>query len=277
MIIDAHHHFWKFNSEDFPWIDDSMAILKRDYLPVELGNQLQDSGVTGTIVVQARQRIEETHWLLELSEHNDWIKGVVGWVDLRSEDLPKQLDQLIPYRKFVGVRHVIQDEPDDNFMLRKDFLYGIEQLQKYDLCYDLLIYPRHLLMAARLAGMFPEQRFVLDHIAKPRIKERILDPWIDDIAVLADQPNVWCKISGMVTEADRLQWRYEDFVPFLDIVVKVFGTNRIMIGSDWPVCLLAAEYRDVMQIPARYFKGLDNNLQTKIFSANCTDFYKLSR
>jgi len=275
MIIDAHHHLWKFNVKDYGWMDDSMAILKRDYLPGELEKQLARAGVGGTVVVQARQTIEETRWLLELADKNDFIKGVVGWVDLRSVRLDQQLEEFRNHPKLVGVRHVIHDEPDDDFMLQKDFLAGIEKLQKFDLTYDLLLFPKHLPGAFKLAGMFPDQRFVLDHISKPLIKKGILDPWQDDIAALAKLPNVWCKISGMVTEADLKSWKQEDFVPYIDVVLKAFGPNRIMLGSDWPVCRLAAEYYDVINIPVDFLKNIDINNKEAIFSRNAMDCYKL--
>lgn len=275
MIIDAHHHLWKFNRRDYGWMDDSMEILKRDYLPGDLEGQLAGADVTGTVVVQARQLIEETSWLLKLAEENAFIMGVVGWVDLRSGELEQQLEKFGTHPKLVGVRHVIHDEPDDDFMLQKDFLRGIEKLQKYDLTYDLLLFPKHLERAVKLAGMFPDQRFILDHISKPLIKDGILDPWQDDLAGLAALPNVWCKISGMVTEADPDNWKYENFIPYLDVVVKAFGTDRLMIGSDWPVCRLAGEYCEVMNIPVDYFKYFTSSEKESIFKQNVVDCYKL--
>jgi L-fuconolactonase len=277
MIIDSHHHLWQFNQEDYGWMDDSMTILKRDYLPEELQEQLAGAGVSGTVVVQARQTLEETGWLLKLSEENDFIKAVVGWVDLRSEQVEQQLEYLAAHPKLAGVRHVIHDEPDDDFMLRPPFIRGIEKLQKYELCYDLLLFPKHLGKAVELVSMFPEQRFILDHISKPLIKARIIEPWKEDITILARQPNVWCKISGMLTEADNQKWKYDDFLPYLDVVVEAFGTGRIMLGSDWPVCRLAGEYSDVMNIPAEYFKGLNEAEKEKVFRQNAIDCYKLEK
>ncbi len=275
MIIDAHHHLWKFNSDDYGWMDDSMKVLKRDYLPADLENDIVNAGVSGTVVVQARQIIEETRWLLELADENDFIKGVVGWVDLRSPELGRQLDEFVGNPKLVGVRHVIHDEADDDFMLRPAFVNGIEMLVDYNLTYDLLLFPKHLERAIELVSMFPDQRFVLDHISKPFIKSGILQPWKDDIEALAAQPNVWCKISGMVTEADHQAWKYVDFVPYIKVVCEAFGTDRIMLGSDWPVCRLAGEYDEVMGIPLAFFDHLSETEKESIYRQNAIDCYQL--
>ena len=274
-MIDAHHHLWKFNKEDYGWMDDSMQALKRDYLPADLEPLLNDSGVEGTVVVQARQKMEETRWLLELADKHDFIKGVVGWVDLRSDGLEAELEEITSHPKMVGVRHLIHDEPDNGFILRPKFLRGIEKLCEYNLTYDLLLFPKHLENAIELANRFPEQKFVLDHISKPFIKSAIMDPWREDVSCLAAQTNVWCKISGMVTEADLKHWKYEDFVPYLDVITEAFGADRLMLGSDWPVCRLAGEYKQVISIPERYFESFNNEEKEKIFKNNCIEFYGL--
>lgn len=276
MIIDSHQHLWQFNTEDFGWIGDSMAILKQDHLPGDIEKQLPAAQVSGTVVVQARQKPDETRWLLDQAAKHDFIKGVVGWVDLRSEKLDEQLEEFTTNPKLVGVRHVIHDEADNDFMIRPAFLKGIEKLKHYHLSYDLLLFPRHLERAVELASMFPEQKFVLDHISKPFIRAGILDPWREDIESLAAQPNVWCKISGMHTEADLKNWKYENFVPYLDVVAEAFGTDRLMLGSDWPVCRLAGEYQEIMDIPVRYFADMDPVCKEKIFRMNCIDFYELN-
>jgi L-fuconolactonase len=276
MIIDAHHHFWKFNEADYAWMDESMTVLKQDYLPEDLESQLVRSGVTGTIVVQARQKLEETEWLLNLAGHHPFIMGVVGWVDICSEQLSMQLEELSSNPWLVGIRHVIHDEPDDDFMLRPAFIRGMEKLVQHNLAYDLLLFPKHLQRALELVSLFPEQRFVLDHISKPSIRTGILDPWREEIIALSEHPNVWCKISGMVTEAHPQRWKYEDFIPYLDTVVEAFGMDRIMIGSDWPVCRLAGEYHQVMDIPFRYFRDLDPPEKERIFGLNCVECYELS-
>jgi len=275
MIIDAHHHLWKFNNADYGWMDNSMSILKQDYLPADLEKLLDGSNVMGTIAVQARQMLEETRWLLEMAQQHPFIKGVVGWLDLCSEELNPQLDEFGENPWLVGVRHVVHDEPDDDFMLRPAFIGGMEKLVQYNLTFDLLLFPKHLQRAYELVSLFPDQKFVLDHLSKPFIKDGILDPWREEIAVLATQPNVWCKISGMLTEADHIHWKYEDFLPYLDVVVEAFGTNRIMLGSDWPVCLLAGEYHQAMDIPVRYFKDLDQLEMEKISWMNCAECYEL--
>ena len=192
--------------------------------------------------MQARQNLEETRWLLELAEQHPFIKGVVGWVDLRSDRLPNNCKDLPSIPKLVGVRHVVHDEPDDHFMLRPEFRRGIAQLLDFNLTYDLLLFPRHLKVAAQLVEEFPQQPFVLDHIAKPKIAERSISPWQEDLRQLAQFPNVFCKLSGMVTEANWKQWQPADFHPYLDIVFEAFGPARLMIGSDWPVCTLSGEY-----------------------------------
>lgn len=276
MIIDAHHHLWNFNEAEYAWIDDSMSILKQDYLPADLEPQLAGSNVTGTIAVQARQRLEETRWLLELAGRHRFIKGVVGWFDICSDDLQSQLNEFTDDPKLVGARHVIHDEPEDDFMLRPEFITGMEKLVQYNLTYDLLLFPKHLKNALELVSLFPDQRFVLDHISKPLIKAGTMDPWQEEITALASQPNVWCKISGLVTEADHEQWKYEDFVPYLDTVVESFGKDRIMLGSDWPVCRLAGEYHEVLDIPVRYFQNMGQADKEKIFSLNCMDCYELT-
>jgi L-fuconolactonase len=276
MIIDAHHHLWKFNEADYAWMDKSMSILKKDYLPADLEKQLGGTDVVGTVVVQARQNLDETRWLLEMAGRYPFIKGVVGWFDLCSENLQAQLNEFTDDPRLVGARHVIHDEPDDDFMLRPAFIKGMEKLVRYSLSYDLLLFPKHLQRAFELVSLFPDQRFVLDHLSKPFIKAGMLDPWREEIAALASQSNVWCKISGMVTEADHEHWKYEDFIPYLDTVIEAFGTDRIMLGSDWPVCRLAGEYHQVMDIPARYFNDLDPSDMEKIFSLNCIECYELT-
>ena len=275
MIIDSHHHLWKYNQDDFGWMNDSMEVLKRDYLPADLEDELVSTMVLGTVVVQARQMIEETAWLLDLAERTPFIKGVVGWFNLQSEHLRVKLDQYAGNPKLVGVRHVIHDEPDDEFMLRPAFLKGLELLHHYDLVYELLLFPKHLKRATELVRLLPDQRFILDHMSKPDINSGLLHPWEDDIEALASHPNVWCKISGMVTEADHNRWRYEEFVPYLDVVLNAFGTERIMLGSDWPVCRLAGEDDEVMDIPLRFIEGLNEDDRKRICWQNAVECYQL--
>lgn len=275
MIIDSHHHLWKYKPEDYRWMDDSMEILKKDYLPENLEPLLKNSGVHSTVVVQARQSLEETEWLLEMAEQHAFIQGVVGWVDLCAPSHSELLDKYASHPKLVGVRHVLHDEPDDDFMLREDFKRGISQLQIYNLTYDLLLFPKHLSRAAELVKTFPEQRFVLDHLAKPPIKSGTIQAWKSDLEKLAAMSNVWCKLSGMVTEADHRAWKQEDFLPYMAVVLDSFGTDRVMLGSDWPVCTLGGTYQDVMEIPMKFISRMSQTDQELIGYQNALDGYQL--
>ncbi|HWG20533.1 MAG TPA: amidohydrolase family protein [Terracidiphilus sp.] len=275
MRIDAHQHFWRYDPVEYGWIGDSMAELRRDFVPSDLKPLLDGMGFDGCVAVQASQSLEETRRLLEFAQENEFVCGVVGWVDLRSPELPRQLEQFARDPKLVGVRHVVQDEADDEFMLRADFRRGIARLAEFDLAYDVLIYPRQLRAAALLANDFPQQRFVLDHIAKPLIAQGALEPWESDLRALAEFPNIGCKVSGMVTEARWNQWRGEDFRPYLDVVFEAFGPGRIMIGSDWPVCTVAADYGATMGLAMDYVVQFSREEQEAILGGNCAAFYRL--
>ncbi len=275
MRIDSHHHLWIYNNAEYGWIDESMNILKRDYLPGDLLSDLSNEGFDGSVVVQARQTIEETKWLMKLADENPKILGVVGWVDLCAPDIENQLEELTQNKKLVGVRHVIHDEADDRFILREDFRNGISLLRKYNLTYDLLLFPKHLKFASPLVAEFPDQPFVIDHICKPLIREGILEPWRTDIKQLARYPNVCCKLSGMVTEADTDLWTPQTFEPYLDVISEAFGPERLMIGSDWPVSLLGGSYSSVIGIVKNYIKQFDLTTQEKILGENCFKFYNL--
>jgi L-fuconolactonase len=255
---------------------DAMAALRRDHLPDELRPLLAGIAFDGSIAVQARQMIEETDWLLQLADTHTLIRGVVGWVDLRSPTLREQLDRVTKHPRLVGVRHVVHDEPDDRFMLGADFRRGIGQLADYGLTYDLLLFPKHLPVAAELVAGFPRQPFVLDHIAKPAIRERRFSPWQEELRRLAEFPNVYCKLSGLVTEAAWNAWRAEDFHRYLDIVVEAFGPSRLMIGSDWPVCTLSGDYASTMGVVIDYVKRLPAAAQDEILGGACARFYGLS-
>ena len=275
MRIDAHQHFWRYSAEEYGWIDASMAGLRQDRQPEHLAPLLEANGIDGTVAVQARQTLGETEWLLGLAGQHPFIKGVVGWVDLCSPDLPAQLARTGEDPNLCGVRHVVQDEPDDEFMLRDDFLGGIAMLAEFGLTYDILIYPRHLPVACELVARFPEQPFVLDHIAKPPIKDGRFEPWASDIRRLARRPNVWCKASGLVTEADWRGWQANDFYPYLDIVFEAFGAGRIMFGSDWPVCTLAARYEEVVGLLVGYTSALSTDEQASVWGGTARRFYGL--
>jgi L-fuconolactonase len=275
--IDAHQHFWHYNPVEHIWMTDEMAAIRRDFLPEDLRPLLDGLGFDGCIAVQVRQNLEETNWLLELAGRHDFIRGVVGWVDLRSPDLPAHLQQFAGQQKLVGVRHIVQNEPDDRFVLHEEFRRGIAQLADFDLAYDVLIYPRQLKAATGLVKAFPDQRFVLDHIAKPPIAEGKLEPWRTGLQELAKAPNLHCKLSGMVTEARWQEWRADDFLPYLDVVLEAFGPERLMIGSDWPVCTLSASYQSAMGLVLDFIARLSKAEQEGILGGNCARFYKLSQ
>lgn len=273
--IDAHQHFWHYSPAEHVWMDGRMGAIKRDFLPADLKPLLDGIGFDGCIAVQARQNPEETRWLLELAEAHEFIRGVVGWVDLRSEALPSQLEGFAEHPKLVGVRHVVHDEPDDRFMLREDFRRGIAQLQAWGLTYELLLFPKHLPVAVELVKEFPEQTFVLDHIAKPGIAAGTMSPWREDLRELARFPNVSCKLSGLVTEAGWGTWNPEDFYPYLDTVLEAFGPERVMIGSDWPVCTLSGNYAATMGIVTGYAGRFCPEHRDAILGANCVQIYRI--
>ena len=274
MRIDSHQHFWRFNPADYGWMQPDWPI-RRDFLPADLEPELRAWNFDGCVAVQARQNLEESRWLLKLAEQAPIIRGVVGWVDLCSSNVAKELEEFAQHPKFVGVRHVVQDEPDDDFMLREDFQRGIAVLRNFGLTYDLLVFPWQLPAAIALAQKFPEQPFVLDHLAKPPIKCGELSPWREQIEKLANLPNVMCKVSGMVTEANWEDWRADDFKPYLNTVFDAFGPERLMFGSDWPVCLLAGGYEDVVRLVENYIGRFDANAEAKVFGDNAASFYGL--
>jgi L-fuconolactonase len=273
--IDAHQHFWQYDPAEHAWMTDKLAALRRDFMPQDLKPLLQTLEFDGCVTVQVRQNVAETRWMLELADRHDFIRGVVGWVDLCSPDLLSQLDHFAGHPKLVGVRHIVQDEPDDQYMLREDFRRGIAELGAFGLTYDVLVYPRQLPAAIRLVEEFPDQRFVLDHIAKPPIAEGRLGQWEPDLRRLSELRNIWCKLSGMVTEARWSAWQPSDFDRYLDVVFEAFGPDRLMIGSDWPVCTLAAEYADAMGIVLDYIRQVPPREQAGILGENCARFYGL--
>lgn len=273
MPIDAHQHFWTYTPEEYPWIGPNMVPLRRDFLPEDLSPHLVAAGLTHSVAVQARQSLAETRFLLELADMHPSIHGVVGWVDLRSTDVDAQLAEFAAHPKFLGVRHVVQDEPDDRFLLQPEFVRGLKLLPKYGLTYDLLIYPKQLPAAMELVRMLPGQPFVLDHIAKPNIREATYLPWADQIHALAQAPNVCCKVSGMVTEAQWDKWQDCDFIPYLNCVFEAFGEDRLMFGSDWPVCLAAAEYAQVVKLVRDYVRVRCPEAEEMIFGGKAAAFY----
>lgn len=277
MRVDAHQHFWFYDPVEYDWIDDSMPGLKRDFLPKDLAPELNKAGVNACVAVQARQTLRETEWLLQLAGENEFIAGVIGWVDLRAEDLREQLALFSRNPKLLGVRHVVQSEPDDRFLLRPDFLRGVASLEEFGLTYDILIYPKHLQVAADFVQHFPKQSFVLDHLAKPFIKRGELHPWRADLQALAKHSNVFCKLSGMVTEADWKAWKPEDFTPYVDTALGCFGPDRLMVGSDWPVCTVAASYAEVMALVSDFLARYPGDTSAKILGETAAKFWKLPR
>jgi len=273
--VDAHQHFWRYDTGEYGWIDDSMAALRRDFLPPDLEPLLRRAGVDGCIAVQARQSLDETRWLLSLADTHPFIAGVVGWVDLQSPDVARDLESFGRHPKLVGVRHIAQSEPDDRFLLRPAFLRGLERLEEFGLAYDVLIYSRHLPVAAELAQRRPRQRFVLDHLAKPDIRGRERETWARDLRALAAQPNVSAKLSGLVTEADWTGWTPEDMHPYLDEAFECFGAERLMIGSDWPVCTVAADYERTMGVVTDYLARLSSQERDAVLGGNAIRFWNL--
>ena len=272
--IDAHQHFWRYDPAAYPWIGAGMAVLQRDFLPPDLEPLLHAAGFDGCVAVQARHAEEETRWLLELAERHSFIRGVVGWVDLRAADVGARLERLA-HPKLVGMRHIAQDEPDDAFLLREDFGRGVAALGAAGLAYDILVYPRQLPAALELARRFPGQRFVLDHLAKPDIAGGTRQPWADDLRRLAALPNVSCKLSGMVTEADWRTWSVTTLRRWFDVAYAAFGSDRLLFGSDWPVCLCASSYACWVDTVESLLAPLGQTQRAAIFGRNAARIYRL--
>ena len=273
--IDAHHHLWRYSPEEYGWIDSSITPLQRDFTPADLAAEMREAKIDGAIAVQARQSLEETYDLLALADENSFINAVVGWAPIAGDDFAASLEKLTAQPKLRGLRHVIQAEPDENFILRPDFNRGIDALLPTGLVYEILIYERHLPQAIQLVDAHPEQIFVLDHIAKPRIREGILSPWRERILELAQRENVYCKVSGMVTEADWASWTEEGLKPYLDTVFEAFGPKRLMMGSDWPVCLVGVGYRAWFELLERYTAGLSDDERAAFSGGTASQVYKL--
>ncbi len=275
MRLDAHQHFWSYEAAQYPWIPPG-SPLHRDWLPDDLAALQRPLGLEGSVAVQARQTLAESDWLLALADRHPRIKAEVGWVELRSDRVEADLARLAAHPKFVGVRHVVQDEPDPDFMLGKDFQRGIAKLHTHGLTYDILIYPKQLEAAIRLAEAFPRQPFVLDHVAKPPVGSGALEPWAAQLRRLARLPNVHCKVSGLITEADHRAWRPEDLRPYLDVVFEAFGPARLMWGSDWPVCLFAGAYERTFRVVEHYAAQLTPAERDGLFGVNAAKFYRIA-
>ncbi|TLP71112.1 amidohydrolase family protein [Maribacter sp. ACAM166] len=275
MIIDSHQHFWKYNAIKDAWITDDMKKIQKDFLPEHLSSIYQNLNITGCVAVQAEQSEAETEFLLKLAEANGFIKGIVGWVDLCHPNITERLEHFAKNPLFKGVRHILQAEKDD-FVLDPQFQFGISQLRTCGLTYDILIHPQQLENTIKMVAKFPENKFVIDHLAKPYIKAGKIDQWKKDIQQIAQFPNVCCKLSGFVTEADLANWKYEDFVAYFDVIFEAFGAYRVLFGSDWPVCLLAAEYETVFDIVKRYVNNFNLDEKQAILGGNASRFYNLN-
>ena len=273
--VDAHQHFWAYSPEEYGWIDGNMEEIRRDFLPPHLATEMAGAGISASIAVQARQTVAETEWLLHLAEEHSWIAGVVGWAPLISPDFPALLERLCAHPKFCGLRHVLQDEPDDDYMLRDGFNRGIHLLNGTDLVYDILIYERHLPIAIQFVDRHPNQKFLIDHLAKPRIRAAEISPWRENIREIARRPNVWCKLSGIVTEANWQSWTTDTLRPYVEIALEVFGPQRILAGSDWPVCTLATNYQRWWQTLEAMLSSLSASEQDAVFGGNAIEIYNL--
>jgi len=275
MKIDSHQHFWRYNPARDAWITDEMAVLKRDFLPEQFAVECATNGIDASVAVQADQSEDETNFLLDLAKRNDRIAGVVGWVDLLAPRVAERLEHFSHFEKLRGLRHIAQAEKDDRFLARDAFVKGVAQLRLFGFTYDILVYARQLPAAIELVSRLPEQRFVIDHLAKPEIKAQKTEPWAAQMKEIARNKNVFCKVSGMVTEADWRNWKAEDFKPYLNVVFEAFGADRLMFGSDWPACLVAATYRQVKQLIEDYVKGYSQAEKDKIFGGTAARFYGL--
>ncbi len=275
MTIDSHQHFWKYDPVRYSWINNSMAVLQRDFLPTDLKKVFDKNGVDGCVAVQADQSLEETDFLLKLAKENDFIKGVVGWIDLRDPKVNETLQRYSGQEKLKGFRHVVQDEPDHNFLLRHDFLRGVAHLEAHNLTYDILTFPHQLGAALEFVKRFPNHKFVIDHISKPYIKDGFYDGWALLMKEIAQHENVYCKLSGMVTEANMNSWKAQDITRYMELVMEVFGTDRVMYGSDWPVCLLAGKYGEIKNLVTDFIAPLSENEQKAVMGQNAINFYNL--
>ncbi|WP_405248235.1 amidohydrolase family protein [Cellulophaga sp. Asnod2-G02] len=275
MIIDSHQHFWVYDAKKHSWIDDTMSTIRRDFLPKDLKKIYQENNIDGCIAVQADQSREETEFLLKLSDEHQFIKGVVGWVDFSAARIEAQLEAYSSLKKLKGFRHIVQAELNPNFLLQPDFLRGIAALERYNYTYDLLILPHQLGATLEFIKKFPHQKFVIDHMAKPYIKEGFFDGWAVLIKEIARHENVYCKLSGMITEADYTTWSTAQIEPYMDVVFDSFGPNRILFGSDWPVCLVAGNFAKVKKLTTDFIAKCSSTEQQNIMGINAIKFYNL--
>ena len=275
MVIDSHQHFWKYKPSKHKWIDDSMSLIRKDFMPSDLKKVYNKNKIDGCIAIQAEQTLEETNFLLDLSKENTFIKGIVGWVDLRASNIDNTLEHYSNYKKIKGFRHIVQNEEDHNFLLRPEFLRGISYLEKYNYVYDILIFPHQLETTLEFVKKFPNHKFIIDHIAKPYIKDGLYDEWARLMLEISKYENVFCKISGMITEADYNLWTPEQITPYMDLILTSFGSKRILFGSDWPVCLVAGSYKKVKELVTNFISKLSENEKTNIMGKNAINLYNI--
>ena len=274
-VVDSHHHFWDLSELDYDWMPPGENVLRQNRLPSDLKPLIDEVGVQKTVIVQAHSSIEEARWLLQLAAENDFVAGVVAWVELADPDVGNTLDQLQQDPHFKGVRHIWHDEPDDAWIMQPAVINGLKELARRDIPFDLLPRPQHLPYIPRVLDAVPDLRTVVDHIAKPLIAERVFEPWLSDLKRVAEIPGVHCKISGMVTEADTENWKPDDLTPYVDKVVDMFGYNRLMFGSDWPVCTLAGSYKQVFHAASRALGKMSVADRNAVFGGNAERFYGL--
>ena len=275
MVIDSHQHFWKYEPVKHDWIDDDMSVIRRDFLPSDLAKVFQENSIDGCVAVQADQTLEETDFLIDLASINNFIKGIVGWVDLRAENIENVLEKYSTDKIVKGFRHVVQGEADHNFLLRPNFSRGISLLEKYNFTYDILVFPHQLGSVLEFVKKFPNQKFVIDHIAKPYIKDGYFDGWATMMTAIGKHENVSCKMSGMVTEADFNTWTPEQIHPYMNVALEAFGSSRILFGSDWPVCLVAGNYSKIKKLTTDFISQLSQIEQNSIMGTNAIEFYNL--
>jgi len=276
MIIDSHQHFWQVGRFDYPWMSSSLAVLYRDYLPDQLEPILKENDISKTVLVQASNSVEESRWLLSLADENPFIAGVIGWVDLTSNEIDSQLDELSAHPKFKGVRHLVESEPTDDWLTQPQVLRGLTRLSAYGLSYDLLVHTRHLKHIQKVVDACPDLKLVVDHMAKPPIASGELETWRQELTQVASNKQVHCKLSGLVTEAKWTSWTTEDLRPYVECALEMFGSSRLLFGSDHPVCLLAASYEQVLESFRELLRDLNTDEQQRIFASNAMSFYRLN-
>jgi L-fuconolactonase len=275
LIIDSHQHFWQVGRFDYPWMTPDVEVLYQDYLPTQLEPVLSESGVVQTVLVQASNSLAETYWLLSLAERYPFIAGVVGWIDLKDPEMEQELEALTSNPKFRGVRHLVESEPDDDWLVQASVLNGLRVLEKHSVPYDLLVHTRHLKHVKTVAETCPNLNLVIDHMAKPPIASGEITAWATALKEAASYPNVSCKLSGLVTEANWTAWTTEDLRPYVERALEFFGPKRIMFGSDWPVCLLAASYDRMLESFQLLLADLSEEDRNRVFGGNSFEFYRL--